>query len=155
MRIVEATEEHVWDWMDLIKAFYAEGVDKYGMGIDEKDAVDTYMIWIRDHISIFLETDDGKKVGCFAAQYIGYPLNYKHVYCQEMVWFVLPGYRGYGLMLYREALRQAKAYNCRQIVCGFSYSVMPRYFIKMYNRLGFKKLETHYIKDLRHGPNEN
>ena len=69
----------------------------------------------------------------------------------ETFWFVTDSARGQGLRLLRNFEKWAKDNDCRQIIMVHLADLMPDAVRKIYLRMGYNKLETHYIKRLSNG----
>lgn len=66
----------------------------------------------------------------------------------ECFWFVRDGMRGEGLKLYKAFEEWALQRACRQIQMVHLSDSMPERLAKLYQRLGFRRAEVRFCKDL-------
>ena len=146
VRRAEANGIH--DFKRLVHAFYDEGVDRYGFGLNDEHLESAYFRWIEGHIGLFL-LKDGEVIGGIAGLLIPYILNLDTFYFHEMFWYVDPEYRakGWGIRLLTEAEREAKRRGAKLIMMVHAHS-MPQEMDSIYRRLGYRICETNYIKEL-------
>ena len=152
MEIVKPTPYHVHDFIDLCKSFFKEGIDPYGMGLNRDNAEATYFQWIKTQPGFMLE-HDGKIIGCIAGLIVAHWLDYKTLCFMEYIWYVLPEHRKSraGLMLLRAMQKELEKRGVKKMVMGHAHSMKAEHLEKLYTKMGFVKLETHYIKDVNHG----
>ena len=74
--------------------------------------------------------------------------DFNTLYFHESMWFVLPGYPGWGRKLYERAECECKRRGVLKMVMAHTHAYKPKQFEKMYYKLGFNKLETHYVKEI-------
>ena len=149
MKVIKAEPIYVHDFIELVQRFIELGVDEYDFGFKRNDAESTYFLWVRSQIAFLLM--DGKKViGVFAGISAPHFFDYSTFFFHESMWFVLPEYQGQGggAMLYRAVHNECIKLGIKKIVMGHTYGFKPGSFEKLYKRMGFRKLETHYVKDL-------
>lgn len=151
MTVIEPLPIHVFDWCKLAHEFVGEAIEDYGWGINEEDLHRTYHAWDKKNFGWLLE-HRGQIVGVLAGVVIPHFFNYSNRIFNEFMWYVKPEFRGTGggLMLYRACLRRCNALGIERLVFGHT-RYMSEEFGKIYERLGFTYLETHYEKVLNGG----
>jgi len=146
LQVIEPKPEHVFEWVELVKKFLAEGIGEYGWGVNETDLHTTYHNWDKKNFAFLLQ-DENKIVGVLAGS-LGYHFfNYDNKYFQESMWYVLPEYRnkGGGILLYRACLERCKKLGIKRMVFGHTKQ-MHKAFEKIFKGMGFTYLESHYEK---------
>ena len=66
----------------------------------------------------------------------------------ELFWFVEKEYRGSGLKLLKAFEAWAQEQGIKKILMVHLSELMPGKLKKLYERMGYKELETHYIKEV-------
>lgn len=145
MEVIDGKPEHVFEFAELAKAFVEEGIKDYEWGFNEDDIHATYHLW--DEGLRFLLVDKNKVVGILAGLCAPHFFNYKNIYFQEVMWFVQPEYRtkGGGLLLYNACVKRCKERGVTRMVMGHTKHMEDK-FTKLYEKLGFTFLESHYEK---------
>jgi len=128
----------------LCKEFSDESLNEYGLGVDEKRLDE--MIEICKNISFFLLID-GKPVGVIAGMMVNNLTNGKPA-VQECVWYVEKAHRAHGKLLMNEFEGLAKDLGAESVVMGLMCNSMSERLDKFYTRLGYRKFEVQYIKEL-------
>ena len=67
---------------------------------------------------------------------------------QEAFWYVKEDNRGAGVKLYKAAEKYAKEVGSKRLAMIYLETSMPQKVETFYKRIGFKKAETTYIKEL-------
>lgn len=81
--------------------------------------------------------------------FLQYPdINDGETVITETFWYVLPQHRGDGLKLLRKFEDVAKERGAKRVIMGHLKALMPEALSHLYTRLGYKELETTYIKDV-------
>jgi GNAT superfamily N-acetyltransferase len=68
--------------------------------------------------------------------------------CTEAFWYVDEKYRGKGLSLLLHLQKYAKAQGAERMMMIHLSNSMPEKLKKLYERLGYKEIETIYMKEL-------
>ena len=149
MKVIKPLPEHLTDWIHLVEEFLKEGIDEYNFGYKKEDAETTFFLWIARQPAFLLE-HGGEIIGVLAGSVGTHFFNYAGTYFQEAMWYVLPKYRhtSGGLKLLRAMEQECKRRGITKMVMAHTYSLMPRHFQKLYKGLGYKRIETKYIKDI-------
>lgn len=105
----------------------------------------------RDDADLFLLLNEKNKViGYMGITSFNSPLGDQKI-VQEHYWYVSGNNRGHGTMLLIRAAKEwAKEHGCSHIIFNASNlaSGMHDKLCKFYERIGFKKFETSYIKEI-------
>lgn len=115
----------------------------YAGHLDENpDALfDTMLRLIESEDALLLVEDTGNPTGMLGAVLFSHPLSHQRFF-SELFWWVEPEHRGNGLAL----LRAAEEWAAER---GASHSIMispDDRVSRLYETLGYAKLETHYIR---------
>jgi GNAT superfamily N-acetyltransferase len=146
VKVVSPEPKDVHDWVHLVESFLAEGIDDYNFGFDRASCERAYFTWTNSQIGFFLERD-GKKIGCIAGQVLPHAFNHTLLFFNEAMFYILPEHRGIGaIMLINAVKRECKKRGIQKMVMGHTAST-PKVGL-FYQRLGFKPLESHYVKDV-------
>lgn len=148
LKVIEPKPEHVFAWVELVYKFLAEGIEDYDWGVNELHLHETYHKWDKKNFG-FLLVDGDRVVGVLAGSIGNHFFNYDNKFFNESMWYVIPEYRskGGGILLYRACLKRCKELGITRLVFGHT-SQMKEEFSKIYKRLGFTYLESHYEKVL-------
>jgi GNAT superfamily N-acetyltransferase len=148
LQVIKPLPEHVFAWSELAKQFVAEGLKDYEWGLNEEDLHTTYHLWDKENWGFLLE-DKGKIVGCLAGIINQHFFDYSNNFFHEYMWYVKPDFRGTGggIKLYRALERRCNERGIKRIVMGHT-SYMAQDFEKLYKKLGFTYLQSHYEKVL-------
>ena len=144
MNIRVATKEDVEQVLVLIREFQEECMDAYELSCDDIVARETMLQY--ENSSLVLEVE-GKIVGVIAGAITTYPLNNEKVF-QEALWYIQEKYRkqGYGIALLMALERWCQRNDVAKIVMAHTGNFMAKELEKLYLKMGYKYLETHYIK---------
>ena len=137
-----ATEKDIDKSIGLIKEFQEESLYEYGFEIKPEQAKELFKKYVDTTLVI---EKDNRIVGLISGTIITLPADGSKVF-QEVIWYVSKKYRRYGIAL----LKKVEEYCLK---CGISKVIMIHManskadkLEKFYESIGFKKLETHYIK---------
>jgi ribosomal protein S18 acetylase RimI-like enzyme len=153
MNVVKAGPEHVHDVISLLEKFDNEITSRFGMGYNRESAELSFFLTVNSQERILLLLIDSEKVvGCLGGMFIRHFLNMDCTIFYESIWYVLPDYRGNSgaIKLIKEIEKISKAMGISKAVVNTT-SANDDYVGNLYKRMGYKVLETHYIKDLKDG----
>lgn len=68
--------------------------------------------------------------------------------CMEAFWYVDENQRGQGLKLFLKAEKVAKQMGAKRMVMMYLQNSMPEKVKSVYERMGYKYIQTSYFKDL-------
>ena len=98
--------------------------------------------------TIILAEEDGAVDGAIGG--VVYPEPYSgELVASEFFWFVRESSRGEGLRLYRAFEKWARDKGAVQIRMVHLHDSMPGKLSRVYERLGYTAVETHYVKGLK------
>ena len=148
MKVIAAKPEHVFAWAELAKSFISEALTEYNWGMNEHDLHTTYHNWDTESWCFLLEHEN-EIVGCLAGIVSPHFFDYSNLFFSEFMWYIRPEHRssGGGLMLYRALVRRCRDRNINRIVMGHT-KYMADHFEKLYTKLGFTYIQSHYEKVL-------
>lgn len=99
---------------------------------------------------IFLAEEEGEVVGFLGGLLYPDP-NDGDLVGSEMFWFVQSEHRGScGMRLLSAFEKWAISTGAKRLVMGHLSTLAPEKLKKLYERLGYVPLETHYVKEINH-----
>lgn len=138
----EYTDEEVEYITEASERFYKEG------GFDLIEYPKEYYKSVLDNPVVFAEVIVGKGfiVGMIAPSF----LHPGRLQCSELAWYVEPEYRGTtaALRLMRRYEKVARDNKCYYVSMVAIESLNPKATGKIYEKLGYTKLENHYRRIL-------
>lgn len=66
----------------------------------------------------------------------------------ECFWFVFPEYRGHGIKLFYAFEEWAKRHGAKMLSMIHLHSLQPEKLKNLYERMGYRAVETNYIKEI-------
>lgn len=148
IEVVTYKDDYFLDVVRLVKEFHAEAVSEY----DEIFSTDTLIETIkqqkdRNADTCFLLIIDGVCQGILFGVITFSPLNGKPVF-QEVIWYVQKEHRFHGVRLLRFAEKMLKDKGCGLIIMAVLENSKTEKLHQFYERLGYRKMETHYVRNL-------
>ena len=145
MRVVRYDPIYKEDIERLCKAFSEESLNEYNVGTRE-DTVGVVLKSVEQGCFLLI-TDEGKAVGVIAGLMVkgiatGDPA------LQEIIWYVDKEYRSNGKMLLDQFEEYGKMQGATMIVMCLMCNSMEERLDKVYTRLGYKRFEVQYMKEL-------
>lgn len=158
--IRKVTIDDVCDVLDLIEQFKEEALNKTMVSFNLNTLAKRTLEAIqKDNPSIILAHNNGKAVGMIAYITVNSYFDQNQIMALELMWYVDKDYRnsniGKKLLEAAEKDLASKKVNTLTMIAGH-YSVntgKDKVLDIFYQRQGYKKLETHYIKQLNGGQN--
>lgn len=144
MQIEAGSESRFDEVAELVRQFHEESLSEYQQSFDINALKSVMHKYIADSYLLII---DGKCQGLIAGQSVTSPFNNQKIY-QEMVWFVNKAYRKYGVFLLNNAMAKLKESGYTAIVLALMYNSKTDKLVKLYERMGFKPFECHYIRSL-------
>lgn len=144
MIIERGSEKRYAEVLQIVKNFYQEALKEYGTQIDEATLLNNFAKYQKDS---FLLIIDGKCEGLIAGVEVRDPLNNAKVY-QEIIWYVNEPHRKYGVFLLNKTLEILKTEGYTSMVMALMHNSKTEKIGKLYERMGFKPFETHYLRNL-------
>jgi GNAT superfamily N-acetyltransferase len=148
MIIETYTDKYHDDVVDIIDNFYKEAIRYYDVGLDKDRLMQTItMLKAHNAGNAFLLIIDGKCQGILAGIESPAMLNTKRIF-QELIWYVNEPFRRYGVGLLHTVQTMLKIQGFDTIIMTVLEASKPEKIKKLYERMGFKHFETHYIRNL-------
>ena len=97
--------------------------------------------------NMFIVISNNRCVGLLAGQEIHNRINSDKIY-QEFFWYVEPGHGTAGFKLVREAENDLKSRGFSSIIMSVIQSDKAAKIKRVYNRMGYRPLEEHYMRRL-------
>jgi len=146
--IRKAEKKDIPEWIELIKQFEKDQFNEYHKIITDEN-------YARQIVETFLDTTliaekDNRIIGFITGRILNAPISNEKIF-QEYLWLVAPKYRknGIALELLKAMEKKAKEeWGCKLFILGFLGNRRPITFMHLYEHLGYKFLEAHYIKEL-------
>lgn len=132
--------------MPIIIAFHREELHKFGFFGDVEKLAE--MARLNSENSFVAETDDGRIVGLIAGMIVTSSSDNKPIF-HEVMWYVLPAYRNIGLKLYQKMEDACRDKGITRMLMIHMCNDFGDRVSKLYEGMGYKAIETHYMKDLR------
>lgn len=145
MKIREAVKSDIEPVLVLLKEFQEESLDEYGLFCDEQVA--RKMMLEYEGNTLIMESENAI-IGVIAGFVASYPLNEEKVF-QEAIWYVRKGYRTHGVKLLRALESWCWRRGIKKVVMVHMANSMPEKLKRFYESLGYRPLETHYIKEIK------
>ena len=129
---------------ELFKEFHDESLNEYGVNFDIECAKGA---WQKHYQESLVAIKDGKVIGIIAGTLVSFGLEGRQMF-QELVWFVTKKQRRYGVLLLRAMEEKLKSVGISSIVMSHMTNSKSEKIEKLYDKMGYKMLEVHYVKDL-------
>lgn len=142
--VVPYSIEYRGEVYEMLKQFHKNSLDEYGLELEYKD-IEALEETQGD--TTFILLDQGEVIGILAGQIVTQPMADKKVY-QESIWYVDENSRKYGVKLIRHLEDWCVENGIKQIVMAFMHNSMGVKLFDFYERMGYKPMETHLIKDV-------
>jgi len=145
MIVEKYSDKYYQDIIALCTNFYNEAAGEYDKkGVDLECLKHEIIKYSKD---AFLLIVNGKCQGVIAGTTVNSMLNGAKIY-QEIIWYVNEGYRRYGVFLLHQAIRQLKEQGFTQLIMACLMNSKTEKLIKLYEQMGFRAIETHFLKEL-------
>lgn len=127
----------------LIESFAAESMQYYGFKLD-KNIVYRMMLSGVDNSLVAEEKEiAGVIAGLNTTEFLD-----GSMVCQEIIWYMLPEYRKYGVKLFREFEILLKAKGVSKLIMGHLGNTKSEKLEKFYLKHNYKLFEQQFIKEL-------
>lgn len=144
IEVVPYSKEFRGKVFELIRQFYEESLDEYGLTLDI-DSIERYEETHGD--STFVMLKDSEVIGVISGVIADQPMSDKKVY-MERLWYVNRGHRKYGVKLIRYVEKWCAENGIGHVIMVFMHNSMPTKLFDFYKRMGYEPMETHLIKDV-------
>lgn len=154
MKIRRATTEDLQRIMPLIMAFHKETLEPFGMGFDIPSVEAIVKIFSEQHVGLVVE-DGEQLIGVIGGAVAPSFTDFNVRIFNEAIWFVLPEYRGgsAGIKLLKLVEEYCKNIGVQKIVMVGMFNEDRERLAGFYEKMGYRAIEIHYIKDLTHAGN--
>lgn len=130
--------------MLLVAEFAEESLAAYGTYLDPEQLQKTFDIVFK---TSFVAVVDGKIVGILGGRVIEDICSKKPVY-EETLWYMNKEHRKYGMKLLKYVETWCLKQGINRISMSCMHNLKTEILFKLYKRLGFKPMETRFIKEL-------
>lgn len=145
VEIVTYSDKYQDDVSKIIHNFYEEALNEYESFTNPEAIIDT--IQSAQHENAFLLIVDGVCQGILYGVVTRSVLNGGDMF-QEVIWYINKEYRNKGVNLLKETEKILKERGIISIIMVALENSMSQRLKTFYERLGFKAMETHYIRSL-------
>lgn len=148
MKIENYSDIYLQDVIRIIENFYDEALSEYDPYID-KDVLIQNIISQKESNSknCFLLIVDEVCQGILYGSRFKSLINGKDIF-QEIIWYVNKPFRSYGVKLLREVEQILKNDGISIIIMAVLENSKTQKIKKFYEFLGFKPMETHYVRSI-------
>lgn len=145
MKIEQYSDKYYTDVIEVITNFYNEAVSDYDKGGINLEQLKHQVIKYSPNSFLLIVND--KCEGLLAGAEVNSGLNDKKIY-QEIVWYVNEAHRRYGIFMLHKAMAMLKEQGFTKLVMACLHNSKTEKLIKLYEQMGFKPIETHFLKEL-------
>ena len=130
--------------LELVNEFAEESLIEYGTALDIDKLHATFRL---TQPTSFVLLRGDKVIGVFAGHITTDQCSNEEVY-EEVVWYVFKEYRKYGIKLFNFAQQWCIVHGIRRMTVCYMHNSKPDKLFALYERMGFKPLETRFVKIL-------
>jgi len=145
VRVETYSDRYFLDVVKLVENFHHEAVGEYDDLLDPDSVIET--IKSSDHENAFLLTIEGACQGILFGVTFKSLINGGTVF-QEIIWYVNEPFRRYGVRLLHEVEKLLKSRGVSIMIMAVLENSKTEKLKSFYELLGFKKMETHYVRSL-------
>lgn len=145
MRIENYSDRWLIDVVRIVENFHKDAVCEYDGLFDPNSLIDT--IKQGDPRNAFLLIIDDVCQGIIYGVRFKSPINESLIY-QEIIWYVNDCARPHGIYLLREAEKILKSEGVSIMIMAVLENSKTEKLKTFYQRLGFKPMETHFVRNL-------
>ena len=129
----------------LLQQFCDEEVSEFGFLGDATKWTELAKLYVDSTFVALNATDDviGVLGGTVQPAFADYVKAF-----HSIVWYMRPDYRGHGLKLYAEVEEWCLSQGIKRMVLTHLHNAIGDQMARIFRLLGYKPLETHYIRDL-------
>lgn len=149
MQIRKAQVTDIPRLIPLIKLFHQETLSQFGFGWDNLSIARTIETFIQHHIGLVVEEKD-EIIGVIGGAVTPSFTDYRQRIFIESIWYVNPGYRGLaqGVELLKLVEEYCRRLKINKIIMVGMHDHNHEKLDLFYKRMGFRILESQYMKDL-------
>lgn len=143
--IREGSEADIEASIPLVREFVAESLAEYGLYLTEDHVRETFKKMAETSLVMY---DGDRMIGVIAGYIYDHVLTGTKIY-QEQIWFVSKEYRRRGGMhLILDMERRLKLLGVEHFVMCHMGNSKSEKLERLFNLMGFKYMESHYIKKI-------
>lgn len=141
MIIERYTDKYADDVRRIVQAFQDESLVEYGLSFDAQ-ALSKTIEELKDQAFVLVIND--RCEGLLAGKEVKTPLSDEPIW-HEVIWYVMEKHRKYGISLLKQsrAILKSEGYKAMVMIC--MHNSKTEKLFKLYNKLGFVTMETHFI----------
>ncbi len=143
MKYERYSDQYSVDLHRLVAEFHKETLSHFIPSI-EQTFIDTQIDKFKDNMFLAINQ---RCEGVFAGMEVTAPTSPVKIF-QEFMWFMSPEYRAYGIKLYKMAEEELRRQGFTAIVMVSLVGPYTERLCRFYQRLGYEKMEIHFIKHL-------
>jgi len=138
-------EKHRDQVCEMVEEFHRDSLHEYGLEFN-RDSIEKYE---KTHVgTTFVLEVEGEIVGIIGGLVIDQPVANKKVF-QETIWFVKKSNRKHGSRQLSYLENWCLVNEVDQIIMAFMHNSMGERLYDFYQRMGYKPMETHLIKEVK------
>ncbi len=136
------------DIVNIVENFHKEALCEYTELFDKAVLMATITDLSKNNRThSFLLIIDGKCQGLIAGMELPALYNKNRIF-QELIWYVNPDFRLNGVVFFNKTMDMLKEEGLNKIIMGVLENSKADKLKELYNRIGLKLFETHWIGDL-------
>lgn len=135
--------------LQMVRDFHREGVAEHGLGYEERSAKETALGIFYTGVSVVLEDDKGGVCGVLGGFLVPFCLNLNLRVFQEILFYIKPEHRKgtQALRMIKEVERECGKMGCTHSLMAHLHGNNVN-LGKVYERLGYKLMESQYLRKL-------
>ncbi len=145
MIVEKYSDKYYSDIIAICTNFYNEAAGEYDTKGISLEVLKSEIIRYSDNGFLLVVKD--RCEGVIAGQTVNSMFNGAKIY-QEIIWYVNKPFRKYGVFLLHQAIKKLKEEGFTQLIMACLHNSKTEKLIKLYEQMGFKAIETHYLKEL-------
>ena len=145
------TDRYFLDIVKLVENFHKESLGEYDEIFDPHALIQTIQAMKDTQAqNAFLLVVNGSCQGILAGAEYKSMMNGKRIF-QEIIWYVNVPFRRYGVALLKHAQNILKSNGISIMIMAVMENSKTEKIKSFYERLGFKPMEVHFMKDISNG----
>ena len=148
MRIETYSDRYYLDVMRLVENFHNEAASEY-LGVFDAESLINTIKGLKDSNAknAFLLIVDDVCQGIMAGIEFNSMASNRRIW-QEVIWYVSPKFRRYGVRLLKKSEEILKSNGFNIMIMAVLENSKTEKIKSFYERLGFKPMEVHYVRNL-------
>ena len=147
MRVEQYSDRYFLDVVKLVENFHKETLGKYDSDLDPAALIETIRRESYDSRNVFLLILGNRCEGILAGHEFKSMINHTKIF-QEYIWYTNKPFGKYGIRLIKEVQKILKSRGVNAIILSILEAPISVKLKRIYNRLGYKHLETHFVRAL-------